>query len=131
VTAPAPSPPVAVPTGVEPVPSQAGANATAPRNVSPQELEAHRIRGDKMIVPDDVDKAAIAASGKNRVVASFKLCVDDGGNVIQVTLLKSCGFPGYDRKILSEMAGWQYSPVEIDGTPVPVCSAVTFIYSQR
>jgi hypothetical protein len=131
VTAPAvPGRPLTV-AGVEPVPSQAGANAPAPRNIPPQELEAHRIRGAKNIVPDDVDKNAIAASGNERVIASFKLCVDEGGNVVQVALLKSSGFPGYDRKILSEMAGWQYSPVEIDGKPVRVCSAVTFIYSQK
>src|SRR5262249_54286694 len=115
VTSAVPGRPGTVAPGGDPVPSQAGASAPPPRHATPQELDAHRIRGTKSIMPDDEDKSAIAASGKDRVISSFKLCVDEGGNVVQVTLLKSCGFPGYDRKILSELAGWQYSPFEFDG----------------
>jgi hypothetical protein len=48
-----------------------------------------------------------------------------------VVPLRSTNIPEYDRKIIREMMTWQYSPFLDHGTPVPVCTAVTFIYSQR
>ena len=47
-------------------------------------------------------------------------------------MLKSTGFPAYDNKILSKMRGeWRYKPYMVNGKAVPVCTAVTFIYSQK
>ena len=37
----------------------------------------------------------------------------------------------YDRKIIGGIYTWRYSPYLINDQPVPVCTAVTFIYSQR
>lgn len=45
--------------------------------------------------------------------------------------LRSTGFPAYDEKILRELRQWQYRPFLVNGKPVAVCTAVTFIYSQR
>ena len=46
-------------------------------------------------------------------------------------MLKSTGFGAYDSKIQSEMRSWRYRPYMMNGRAVPVCTAVTFIYSQH
>lgn len=97
-------------------------------NVRPAELEPLRLTGTKLVVPDDVDKVEL--HGK-RLVGSFKLCLGEDGRYEQGTLLKSTGVPGYDAKIASAMMAWTYRPYLVDGVPVPVCTAVTFIYTQR
>jgi protein TonB len=100
------------------------------QNVAPTALDANRIAGNKNIIPDDADKRAIARSGKTKLVASFKLCIDVDGNIAEISKLKSSGFPGYDAKIDHEMHDWRYRPFVVNGAPAPVCTAVTFIYSQ-
>ena len=102
-----------------------------PQNVPPTMLEGSRIAGEKMITPDDVTKTEINRSGKTRIIGSFKLCLTVGGAIQTVTMLKSTGFPAYDNKILSTIRGsWRYRPYNVNGKPVPVCTAVTFVYSQ-
>lgn len=100
-----------------------------PQNVAPRVLEALRIAGDTVISPDEATKKQIAASGKARVIASFKLCVTTAGDIEDVSLLKSSGFPSYDVTLDSAMRDWKYKPYLVNGRAVPVCTAVTFIYS--
>jgi len=102
-----------------------------PRTVAPTELDSQRIAGNKLIVPDDATKTEIAVSGQSRLVGTFKLCLDEAGQITSVGQLKSTGFPAYDRTIDRELHNWRYRPFWIDGRPQPVCTAVTFIYSQR
>ena len=102
-----------------------------PRNVSPATLEAYRIAGSREIPPDLATKKEITADKKAKVIGSFKLCVDREGNVSLVSLLKSTGYPDYDTKLAAELHRWRYKAYEIDGKPTPVCTAVTFIYSQK
>jgi hypothetical protein len=106
-------------------------DAASPSNVSPQALEALRIAGNKYIVPDDLTKTRISVSGNSKLVGSFKLCLDEGGKVASVAPLKTTGFPTYDQKIEREIHTWRYRPFWVDGRPQPVCTAVTFIYSQH
>ena len=102
-----------------------------PKIVSPTLLEPLRIAGTKLITPDDKTKSAIAASGKIQVVASLKLCLDDKGTVSVVKLLRSSGFAAYDQHLDREIHTWKYKPFIDGGVAIPVCSAVTFVYSQR
>jgi protein TonB len=103
-----------------------------PQNVPPTMLEGSRIAGEKQIVPDEVTKTEIMRSGKDRVIGSFKLCLTVGGAIQSVNMLKSTGFPSYDNRILSTIRGsWRYKPYNVNGKAVPVCTAVTFIYSQK
>ncbi len=111
-----------------PLPSPPPAPPMPPQSVPPSLLESLRIAGSKRIVPDANVKADIRASGKTKVVASMKLCLDERGNVSSVAQLKSSGFPAYDRKLTTEMRSWLYRPYKINGRPVAVCTAVTFIY---
>ena len=99
------------------------------QTVSPTLLEGNRIRGDKDIEPDAPTKAQIAKSGKDRLIGSYKLCIDAQGAVTAVMPLKSTGFSDYDAKLRREMQQWAYRPYTINGKAVPVCTAATFIYS--
>ncbi len=94
-------------------------------------LQGNRISGDPQIAPDDVTKTEIQRSGKNRIITSAKLCLSKDGNVSSVSLIKSSGFSAYDDKIRREMNSWRYRPYTVNGTAVPVCTSITFIYQQR
>jgi hypothetical protein len=102
----------------------------SPQVVAPTVLEGYRIAGNKMIAPDDMTKLDIAKAGKTKIVGSFKLCVDAAGAVTSVNQLKSTGFQAYDTKIQVGIRQWRYKPFMVNGQPVAVCTAVTFIYSQ-
>jgi hypothetical protein len=94
-------------------------------------LEGHRIAGKKSIVPDDQTKTAIAQSGASRFMGVFRICIDEAGHVESVLPLVSTGFATYDRDLRLGMMKWVYKPYTIDDQPVPVCTKVTFIYSQK
>jgi hypothetical protein len=96
--------------------------------VNPVELEKLRVAGSKLVVPDDDDK--IHLNGK-RLVGSFKLCLDETGHYERGVLLQSTGVSRYDAKIARTMMQWVYQPYVVDDGAIPVCSAVTFIYTQR
>ena len=118
--------------GAPPPPPPPPPPPAPPQNVPPTLLEGSRIAGEKQIIPDDVTKTEIQRSGKDRVIGSFKLCLTVDGGISNVTMLKSTGFPAYDGKIQSKMRGeWRYKPYMDNGKAVPVCTAVTFIYSQK
>jgi periplasmic protein TonB len=103
-----------------------------PANVAPTALDANRIAGEKNIVPDDVTKTEISRSGKDKLIGSYKLCITAEGNISAVNQLKSTGFVAYDQKITSTIRGeWRYRPFMVNGKATPVCTAVTFIYSQK
>jgi len=118
-----PPPPAPLPPPPPPV--------AAPKPVAPNMLEAMRIAGNKDISPDDTTKTEIKMSGKDRIVSAQRLCIDASGNVTSVSQARASGFSAYDAKIQREMRLWRYRPVTIDGKAVPVCTVVTFIYSQR
>jgi protein TonB len=103
-----------------------------PQIVPPTLLEGSRIAGDKIIVPDDVTKTEIQRSGKDRIIGSFRLCLTVEGSVSSVNTIKQTGFPAYDGKIAAKIRSeWRYKPYMVNGKAVPVCTAVTFIYSQK
>jgi hypothetical protein len=102
-----------------------------PQLVAPSALEALRIAGDKIILPDPDTRTEIIASGKDRLVGTYKLCVTASGNIQTVVQLKSTGFPAYDAKIRATIRDeWRYRPFLINGKPAAVCTAATFIYSR-
>jgi hypothetical protein len=127
------APPGAAPPGAAPPGDSApgaadiGEPAAPPapvRMVAPDKL--HRLTGDPAIPPsDDVKRAA---GGKPFAAAIVKLCLDPGGKVASTRLVKSSGVPAYDDQIQAVMKEtWTFSPGEVDGRPVAVCTAVTFL----
>jgi hypothetical protein len=97
----------------------------------PSVLEGMRIAGDKRIAPDDETKTRIASSNVRQIVGSFRICLDETGTPESVLPMRTTGYLAYDRKILLALNRWRYKPFLHDGKPTPVCTAITFIYSQR
>lgn len=97
--------------------------------VPPGEMNGRRLRGTKLVVPDDEDK--IRARKMGRLIGTFKLCVDETGKYERGILIGSTGLAGYDAKIARALMQWEYKPVIHEGKAVPVCVVVTFIYTQR
>lgn len=94
-------------------------------------LEGKRIAGQKLIAPDDPTKRDIQDSGQSRVTGLFRVCLDDTGAVESALPLRSTGFASYDRALIGAMRQWRYSPYIVNDTPVPICVAITFVYTQR
>ena len=94
-------------------------------------VTAKRIRGQVLVVPEDETKVAIQEKGISRLIGQFRLCIDEGGKVESVLPLKSTGFAPYDRTIIGAIEKWVYSPYKVGDQAVPVCTVVTFIYTQR
>jgi hypothetical protein len=92
-------------------------------------LEGKRIAGNINIQPDDRTKSRMASSGKRRVEGTFRVCIDEEGRVESVLPMRSTGFSAYDGVLLGSMRAWRYSPYKVDDQAIPVCTAVTFIFS--
>ncbi|WP_428269646.1 energy transducer TonB [Haliangium sp.] len=102
-----------------------------PRVVPQVAVEGKRVAGEKNIQPDDTVKIQMQRDGKSRIVGVFKMCLNKAGGVSSIDMVKSSGYPDYDRKIRSKMQEWRYQPYMVNGQAIPVCSSITFIYSQR
>lgn len=117
---------------VLPMPPPPSRSKKRPRMLTSSKLiEARRIAGTKLIVPDDSTKMEIQRAGASRLEGTFRVCVDDTGVVESVLPIKSTGISTYDSLLIGHMRRWRYSPFKIDDEAVPVCTYVTFIYSQR
>jgi hypothetical protein len=121
----APSAPKPVP---EPVTIEKVAVVDPPANVAAAVLEASRISGDPNIAPDRADKVQMMQSGKTMILGSWKLCLDETGEISTIANLKSAGFSNYDRKVERELGKWRYRPYLVDGKAMPVCTELTFIH---
>jgi len=103
----------------------------SPQTVAPTALETMRLSGTKVILPDQATKDGMVAAGKTQVVVPVKLCVDKTGAVSSTRIMKSSGFPDYDRLLEKTIrTTWTYRPFQVNGHPTAICSVVTFIYRQ-
>lgn len=117
-----------------PAPAAAPAVGTEPpadRNLPPVAFDAKRIAGDPQIFPSDEVKTMMQADGRTQFIVPVKVCVDTGGFVSGVKLLRSSGYPGYDADLANGVASWRYSPFTVDGVPAPACGMVNFSYRQK
>jgi len=105
--------------------------APAVSDVTPEVMEKRRVAGEKVIRPSAETRAEMLSSGVDHVIGSFKICVDDKGIVTKVKMLRTTTYEKYDRMLEAGMRLWKYRPFEVDGRAVPVCWAVTFIYSTK
>ena len=116
-----PLPPASSRSHVEPIVFADGAKLT----------EGRRISGTKLIAPDDSTKTAIQQTAHSEVTGSFRVCLDETGVVESVLPLRSTGFAEYDYKLITGIRTWRYSPYMVNDQPVPVCTGVTFHYTQH
>lgn len=117
---------------VLPMPPPLSRSKKRPRMLSnPRLIEGRRIAGATNIIPDDETKTAIQRAGAPTLQGTFRVCLDDTGVVESVLPLQSTGVSRYDTQLIAHMRAWRYSPYLVNDEPVPVCTYVTFIYSQR
>jgi hypothetical protein len=88
-----------------------------------------RIVGNLTIPPNSSVQASLGNPAK--ISASIKICVGADGVPAAVTLLRSSCVAAYDLQLLDEVRRWRYASVAPAESPLPQCTAVTFIYSQR
>jgi TonB family protein len=104
---------------------------TEPQVVPPHLLSGRRIGGDDRIAAPDAVRLAMVRADEAQLLASIKMCLARDGRVRDLTVLRSSGYPEYDAELLRQMRRWRYEPYQVSGEPVPVCTAVTFIYRLR
>ena len=103
--------------------SSADRRADDARAVAHRGRERHRPRGSHE------DRYPTLRQGPRRRVV--QAVPQRGRRITSVTQIKSTGFGAYDSKILNTMrTQWKYKPFSVNGKAVPVCTAVTFIYTQ-
>jgi TonB family protein len=88
-----------------------------------------RTAGEPQIQPDEDTAKAMVASGRSRVITSWKVCVDPQGEVDEIAPQRSSGFMTYDAAILAGIKEWRFQPVVVDGAPVRACTSFTFAWS--
>jgi protein TonB len=93
-----------------------GVPAAKPKNVPPHTLEQAKLSGEMPHLPDIVK---IQRKGTGLAISMVKVCIDQSGNVNQVSVLQ--GIPGADAAIISAVRAWRYKP-----QPIPICSMVKF-----
>lgn len=98
--------------------------------VASEQLSRARVAGEKYIFPDDDVKAAIQRSSVHELAVPVLTCVDETGRPALVALLKSSGYPSYDRDLAGGVARWRYRPIVVDGHAASVCGVVIFAYAQ-
>jgi periplasmic protein TonB len=97
--------------------------------VPPAVIKGMRISGETQIVPPATVKTAILRDGHKRVVAVFRVCVAQRGEISSIDVQKPSGYPAYDSALVAGLRGWRYRPYEVNNRPIAVCGVVTFVYS--
>ena len=85
----------------------------------PHVLDTEKISGDMPHLPDIV---RIQRKGTGDAIFLAKVCVDQRGNVNQVSVIQ--GIPGADSSIMSSLRTWRFKPQAI-----PICSMLRFVYT--
>lgn len=99
--------------------------------VAPSVLQGLRISGETQLRPSSSTQSMMSRDGTSQVRGTVKLCVAADGAVTSAALLLSTKYSEYDATLLSAVRGWRYRPYTLNGTAVPACSTVTFVYTIR
>jgi cysteine-rich repeat protein len=92
-------------------------------------IEGFRIAGDPQIHPPESVREAMNEDRKSRAIGIVRMCLSTSGAVESIRVVRSTGYALYDQLLTQRMRGWRYLPYRTaSGTPVPACTAVTFIY---
>ena len=94
-------------------------------------LERQRIAGSRRIAPPESVKLAMAQKRRLQLIAGVWMCLNRRGSVATLRVMKSSGYPAYDRRIRRVMHKWRYKPFLVNGSAVPVCTSVIVIYRRR
>jgi TonB family protein len=100
-----------------------------PPMIAPGMLSALRISGETQLQPSAVTQNQMMREGVSRVEARVTVCVTTSGSVGSATMRTSTRYPAYDQILLAAVRDWRYRPYVVNGTQVPACSIVRFIYT--
>ncbi len=109
------------------------ARSTAPGTVPPVILKSLRLRGDdkdERLKPPESVKQTMSERKQERLDVSFKMCLAISGLVTYLEPLVWSGYPVYDRTLIETIRDWRYQPYTLQGTPVPVCTVISFVYGE-
>jgi protein TonB len=99
--------------------------------VTPRILRALRTSGKTAIHPPRDVFQQMHRAGDLKTSASILVCLAADGAVSSVTLTRSTRYPAYDEAITGAARRWRYKPYTVNGTPVPACGMVTFVYEMK
>lgn len=102
-----------------------------PGIVAPTVLQGLRISGETQVHPSTATQHQMLRNEDRQVRGAVKVCLAIDGSMASASMLASTGYADYDATILSAVRRWRYRPYTVNGTPVPACSSVTFVYSIR
>jgi periplasmic protein TonB len=109
------------------LPSQPGI-PKSPATVTQQILMGLRVSGEPKIQPPREVAKEMRRNGELETNALIKLCLAANGTVSSVTVMKSTKYAAYDQALLAGTRRWGHRPYMVNGTPVPVCGMVQFLY---
>jgi hypothetical protein len=96
-----------------------------------RETMLDRVRVDRLVVPSDDGKVALAKAGIGKIVGLVEACLDETGQVVSAQMIKNTGLASYDQKIVETVKSYIYGPYLEDGKPIAVCVNIPFVYSQH
>jgi TonB family protein len=99
--------------------------------VAPTVLQGLRISGETQVHAPDTVKTTMLRDGRERTVGVLKLCIAVDGGISSVSVVGSTKYEAYDAKLVAAARAWRYKPYTVNGTPMPVCGMVTFVYTIR
>jgi TonB family protein len=70
----------------------------------------------------------MTSNGAKTVIGSFKVCINETGELTAVETLWSTGYRPYDEEILNAIDVWRFEPYRVLERAVSVCTAVTFMF---
>jgi TonB family protein len=102
-----------------------------PGFIAPKVLQGLRISGETQVHPSTSTQHQMMRNDHREVTGVVRLCLATSGSVASASMQRSTTYPDYDETILTAVRRWRYQPYTVNGTPVPACSTVTFLYSIR
>lgn len=99
--------------------------------VPPTVLQGLRVSGETQVHAPDTVKTMMLRDGRERSVGTLKLCIAADGGISTVSVVGSTKYEAYDAKLVAAARAWRYKPYTVNGTPMPVCGMVTFVYTIR
>lgn len=105
--------------------------STDPVQVSAIALESRRTAGQRHVLANESTRKHMRRMGLAQVSAKAEICVSRSGAIDSVRIVEESGYGPYDRRIEDAVEGWRFTPHRVNREPVPTCTVMTFVHSER
>ncbi len=93
-------------------------------------MEKRRLAGTLAIEPDTEVVAVMVRDHVTNVTGVLRVCHGVDGVVNTAEPIRTTGYSAYDQRLADEIKRtWKFSSFLVSGSPAPMCSPVTFVYS--